>query len=417
MKAHYDVVIMGAGMVGSSLAIALLDHAKALSLNIALIEPHTIPTQSSLANYQSSFDSRATALAYGSAKIFQQLSVWQHLQQNAQAIEHIHVSDKGHFGAARLNAQQENVEALGYVVENKWLGEVLFAHIDEHPNREFLDFCQPATVTKVVRNAGKTQLQITTAQQDENITTDLLVMADGGRSSLRETLGIEYTEHNYEQCALICNIAVDRAHKNIAYERFTDTGPIAILPLLNQGKQHRCGLIWTIPESEIATMLALDDHVFISALQQRFGYRAGRIIGVGERYSYPLKLQSVKEQVRSGIAVIGNAAHTLHPIAGQGFNLALRGVAALAEHLVDAARNGKNLGDYTILDAYLQERSADQKATIGFSDASMRMFSNANPVQALIRDIGLQGLDVCPSAKTVFSRMAMGLASPMSNLK
>ena len=416
MKQHYDIVIMGAGMVGSSFAVAMLERAKSLDLSIALIEPNALQTDPTLENQQASFDSRATALSYGSAIIYQQLSVWDELQRHVQAISKIHVSDKGHFGAARLSAEQENVAALGYVVENKWLGDVLYRHLAESEQAKKLDFCCPASVEKIERIDGLMHLQVKCRQTEYQVTTQLVVMADGGRSKLREKLGISYSETHYQQHALVANLAVDRAHQNVAYERFSDTGPIALLPLLTKQRQHRCGLIWTIPEQEIEQVLGLSDKEFLARLQQRFGYRAGRFTSVGTRVSYPLKLQTAQEQVRAGLVIVGNAAHTLHPIAGQGFNLALRGVVELAQQLVTAAQHAQNLGDYNMLYDYQQSRLADQRATIGFSDKSMRLFSTSNPIIALGRDAGLQLLDICPAAKTIFSRSAMGLTSPMSLL-
>lgn len=421
MKADYDVVIMGAGMVGASLAIALLDQAQALDLKIALIEPQASQSgepqsEESLASYQSSFDSRATALSYGSSLIFKQLNVWQVLQQQAQAIEHIHVSDKGHFGATRLHAKEQNVEALGYVVENHWLGEVLYAHLRQHPHAANLKFYRPASVTRVNRDAGVTQLDIATEQGDVQVSTNLLVMADGGRSQLRESLGISYREEPYHQHALICNLEFDRAHQSIAYERFTDTGPIAVLPLMKLQKRHRSGLIWTLPDDQIEALAALDEPAFIERLQARFGYRAGRILSVGHRVSYPLKRQIAQEQVRAGIVIVGNAAHTLHPIAGQGFNLALRGVASLAEHLIKGRIAGRDLGELALLEKYYQARLSDQQMALNFSDKSMHLFSTSNPLLAFGRDLGLQLLDVCPAAKTVFARSAMGLSSAMPDL-
>jgi 2-octaprenyl-6-methoxyphenol hydroxylase len=431
MKQHYDVIIMGAGMVGASLAIALLDHAADLGLNIALVEPNDqhagllngdvfaddVKSVDLQPTYHTSFDARSTALAYGSSKIFEQLSVWQQLHTQIQPISHIHVSDKGHFGATRLAAAQENVAALGYVVQNKWLGDVLNRHIQQHANREFLDVFCPASVQSIERLEGKTKLTIERAKQCLSLSADLVVMADGGRSSLREKLGISYTEHDYQQHALVCNLEIDRDHKSTAYERFTDSGPIALLPLQGSHRKHYCALIWTIPQGEIEKVLLLNDKAFLAQLQQRFGYRAGRFLKVGERVSYPLSLQKAQEQVRAGLAIVGNAAHTLHPIAGQGFNLALRGMASLALHIVDASRNQVNLGDYTMLKSFQDSRISDQQITINFSDLSMHMFSNNNAIMSAGRDLGLQLLDVCPAAKSVFARHAMGLASPMSELK
>jgi 2-octaprenyl-6-methoxyphenol hydroxylase len=432
MNAQFDIVVMGAGMVGASLVAAMLDHAGSLDLQIALIEPQASQYQAPqseehLDEYQSSFDARSTALSFGSAKIFQQLDIWKQLKQQVQKIEHIHVSDKGHFGATRLSAKQQNVDALGYVVENQWLGETLLSHIDAHPNRNRLQFYRPASVISAKRHEGLTQLAVDSEGESIIISAQLLVMADGGRSTLRETLGFSYKEQSYNQHALICNLEFDRAHKNIAYERFTDTGPIAMLPLKKQKQRHRNALIWTLPDEHVDEIQALDDKAFMSKLQQRFGYRSGRIIGVGQRTCYPLKLQIAQELVRAGVVLVGNAAHTLHPIAGQGFNLALRGVATLAQHLIAASSKGQNLkekglkgkglGDLTMLSEFAQSRQSDQQMAVNFSDKSMHLFSTNNSLLALGRDLGLQLLDICPAAKTVFARSAMGLSSAMPDLQ
>lgn len=416
MKQHYDIIIIGAGMVGASLAAMLLEQASSLNLRIAMLESGKLPSASSPESKQTSFDARATALAYGSAEIYQQLALWDKIQPRAEAIEHIHVSDKGHFGATRLHAKTEKVAALGFVVENKWLGEVLFEHLAQHVNAQSLTIFSEAKVEGITRTQGVSTLAVDTAGDIQALTADLVVMADGGRSSLREAMGIKYLEQPYHQSALVCNVEIDRAHRSTAYERFTDTGPMALLPLPMHKKQHRCGLIWTVAQAQLETMLGLDEQQFLEMLQQRFGYRLGRFIKAGSRFSYPLKLQSAQEQVRPGVVIVGNAAHTLHPIAGQGFNLALRGVASLTEHLFRARKNKVSLADYTMLKAYQETRSSDQRSTLGFSDKSMKLFTSNNPLLATGRDIGLQLLDITPVAKTLFARSAMGLNSPMPEI-
>ena len=412
-KQHYDIVIIGAGMVGTSLAAMLLERAGSLNLRIALLESGGIQPKAGLDAYQPSFDARATALAYGSAQIYQQLSLWDKISQRAQPITQIHVSDKGHFGATRLRAETEHVPALGYVVENKWLGEVLFEQLAQHPNAQCLSLFSEAQVQNINRKDGVSTLTVQTVKGELALSADLVVMADGGRSSLREAMGIKYTEQPYHQSALVCNVEIDRAHQNTAYERFTDTGPMALLPLKSQNKQHLCGLIWTVAEDQLDKMLALDDAAFLTALQQRFGYRLGRFISAGSRVNYPYKLQSAQEQVRPGVVIVGNAAHTLHPLAGQGFNLALRGVAALTEHLFNARANNVALSDYKMLQAYQQTRIGDQRSTLGFSDKSMKLFTSTNALLTLGRDLGLQLLDITPVAKTLFARSAMGLTSAL----
>jgi len=415
MRSHYDILIIGGGMAGASLACALLPASQSLGLNIAVVEAHPLPQGGEL-QYQPSYDSRATALAYGSRTIYELMGIWDTLQTHLSPINQIHVSDKGHFGATRLNASEEQVPALGYVVENHWLGRVLLDRLQKD-DAENIDFLCPAEVTAV--EPGAEQMEISLALQGERhqLSAELVVMADGGRSKLREGMGIGYQQQTYQQHAVVANISPDRFHDDVAYERFTDTGPMALLPLETLEGEYRCGLVWTVPDDEVDDVMALDDQAFLARVQERFGYRAGRFIKAGERHAYPLKLVLAQEQVRRGLVVLGNAAHALHPIAGQGYNLALRGVVALADQLIAARKAGQPLGDLEMLQAFHAQQSQDQQRTIGLSDRTMRLFSNSNPLMTLGRDLGLQLLDISPTAKTLFARGAMGLDMPAPRLK
>lgn len=415
MKQQYDLIIIGGGMVGASLACALLPAADKLALNIAVIETHPLP-QGAL-SYTPSYDARATALAYGSRASYELMGIWDTLRAHLTPIEHIHVSDKGRFGATRLHASEENVEALGYVVENHWLGRVLLDRLQQPDAQRYIDFICPAEVTALQPQPGQMGVTLYQGDQQHQISAELVVMADGGRSSLREQLGIHYHTERYEQHAIVTNVSPEKAHDGMAWERFTDTGPMALLPLEDQDRMHRCGLVWTVADDQLDEVLALDDKAFIRRLHERFGYRAGRFLRVGERFHYPLKLMLAEEQVRANLVVLGNAAHALHPIAGQGYNLALRGVVALAEQLINARQQGESLGDLAMLEAFYRERLNDQQRTIGFSDYTMKLFSSRNPLLGLGRDLGLQLMDVCPPAKTLFARSAMGLDSPAPDLK
>ncbi|WP_293266645.1 2-octaprenyl-6-methoxyphenyl hydroxylase [Neptunomonas sp.] len=416
MNTHYDIVIIGGGMVGASLAAALLPVVDELNLQIAVVEPMPMPTDD-LSHYQPSYDARATALSYGTRRLYEQMGVWKAISAHVSAIQRIHVSDKGHFGATRLRAEEENVPALGYVVENHWMGRSLLNHITTHQYAERLTYCCPAEVKNVTPIEKGMLLDILMDGKLIQVSSDLVVVADGGRSELREKLGISYQQVIYEQHAVVANISPDRLHQNIAYERFTDTGPLALLPLQDQDGMARCGLVWTVPNEELEAVMALDDDVFLARIQERFGYRAGRFVHAGKRFSYPLKLELADEQVRPGLAVLGNAAHALHPIAGQGYNLALRGVVDLAQHIIEARRCCVSVGDISVLQAYHQARVTDQQRTIGLSDKTMKLFSNRNPALALGRDLGLQLMDVCPPIKTLFARAAMGLDVPAPRLK
>ncbi|WP_151705008.1 2-octaprenyl-6-methoxyphenyl hydroxylase [Nitrincola alkalilacustris] len=413
MKTEYDLLIVGGGMVGASLACALLPLARRYQLSIALVEAMPLPDAGSSV-YQPSYDARSTALAYGARTFYEQLGIWAELSRHLTAIDRIHVSDKGQFGATRLNAEQEQVEALGYVVENRWLGQVLLQHIREQGS-DLIDFICPAEVVDMQPCETGYEVELS-APESQRIGARLVVMADGGRSALRNRMGIGYTEQPYGQYAIVANLSLDRPHRNIAYERFTATGPIALLPGESVAGEHRCALVWTLPDDELAAVTELSDGAFLKQLQEHFGYRAGRFIRVGARHHYPLKLVQAEEQVRRGLVVLGNAAHALHPIAGQGYNLALRGVVGLAEMIAMQSEQGGALGDLAALQAYEQKRRKDQFRTIEFSDRTMKLFTSQNSLLRLGRTAGLQFMDICPSAKTLFARAAMGLDMPAMRL-
>lgn len=415
MRTEYDIVVVGGGMVGASLACALLPAAESLDLNIAVIEAFPLPDNEQL-EYQPSYDARATALAYGSRSIYEAMGIWEVLKTHLAPIQQIHVSDKGHFGATRLNAHDERVPALGYVIENQWLGQVLLDRLQK-PDAQRVDFICPAEVLDISYQNNGMQVCVEQSGTETQLNCELVVMADGGRSALRERMGIAYSHTDYAQHAVIANVSPDRPHQGIAYERFTETGPMALLPLEDQQGAHRCGLVWTVPNDQIDEVMALDDATFIERLQERFGHRAGNFIKAGQRFSYPLKLMLADEQIRQGLVVLGNAAHALHPIAGQGYNLALRGVVALADCIIQARRQGESLGSLNLLQTFYDQQRLDQQKTIGFSDQTMKLFSNPSPLFSLGRSAGLQMMDVCPSLKTIFARSAMGLDMPAPELK
>ncbi|MCU1740327.1 MULTISPECIES: 2-octaprenyl-6-methoxyphenyl hydroxylase [Pseudomonas] len=387
-----NLAIIGGGLVGASLALALQAGAKARGWKIALIEPFA-PGDS----YQPSYDARSSALSFGARQIYQRLGVWQSISQRAEPIKQIHVSDRGRFSTARLSAMEEGVPALGYVVENAWLGQCLWQALDQ----EVISWRCPAEVTHLQPLEDGYRL---TLGDETQLDCDLAVLADGGRSGLREQLGIGVRKRPYRQSALIANITTSEAHNGMAFERFTDEGPMALLPL----PENRCALVWTRLGMDAQRLAALDERSFLAELQGVFGYRLGTLRQVGARHLYPLSLVEAEEQVRAHLVVLGNAAHSLHPIAGQGFNLSLRDAQALAETLLASTAP---LGDLGTLQAYQERQRLDQQLTVGFSDQVTRLFGNAQPLVALGRNIGLLGLDLLPPAKRWFARQAMGLGT------
>ncbi|MBX8492951.1 2-octaprenyl-6-methoxyphenyl hydroxylase [Pseudomonas cichorii] len=389
---RFNLAIIGGGLVGASLALALQAGAKARGWKIVLIEPFA-PGDS----YQPSYDARSSALSFGARRIYERLGLWQQITRRAEPILQIQVSDRGRFGATRLAAMEEGVPALGYVVENAWLGQCLWAGLD----REVVTWRVPAEVKHMQALADGYRL---TLNDETELECDLAVLADGGRSSLREQLGIGVRERSYDQSALIANITPSEAHCGQAFERFTDDGPMALLPL----PENRCALVWTRKGNDTQRLAALDDRSFLSELQNVFGYRLGTLRQVGSRHVYPLSLVEAEEQVRSHLVVLGNAAHSLHPIAGQGFNLSLRDADALAEALLES---DKLPGDLSTLLAYRERQRLDQQMTVGFSDKVTRLFGSTQPVVTAGRNLGLLGLDLLPPAKRWFARQAMGLGT------
>ncbi|WP_277373171.1 2-octaprenyl-6-methoxyphenyl hydroxylase [Pseudomonas sp. AA-38] len=390
--AQVNLAIIGGGLVGASLALALQETARQRGWRIALIEPFA-PGDA----YQPSYDARSTALSYGSRLIYERLELWQAIAQRAEPIRQIHVSDRGRFGATRLQAIEEGVPALGYVVENAWIGHCLWQALDP----EIVQWHCPAEVSALQQIEAGYRLRL---NDGSTLDCQLAVLADGGRSGLREQLGIAVSQTPYGQSAIIANVSPLEAHRGQAFERFTDEGPMAMLPL----DGNRCALVWTRASSDAERLMALSERAFLDELQQAFGYRLGALRQVGQRHLYPLSLVEAREQVRPNLVVLGNAAHSLHPIAGQGYNLSLRDTLALAEVL---QRGDAPLGDFATLQRYLQRQQMDQQLTVGFSDRVTRLFSTNQPLLAAGRNLGLLGLDLLPPAKRWFARQAMGMGT------
>ena len=391
-----QISIVGGGMVGASLALALQPHATRCGWRINLIEAQP-PADG---HAQPSFDARSTALSHGSRLLFEQLGIWHELAGRVEPIRQIHVSDRGHPGVTRLSAEKERVPALGYVVENAVLGQVLLAALDPAVVR----WQAPARVVRAEPARSGWLMQVEEHGQVHEQATDLLVVADGGRSGLLEQLGIHRQVRPYGQTAIIANITSSQGHDGVAYERFTRSGPLALLPMSG----GRSALVWTQPEAQADEVMACSDAAFLEALQDAFGFRMGALKRVGQRHAYPLSLIEAEEQVRSGLVVLGNAAHSLHPIAGQGFNLSLRDAVALADTLIGADAN-QSPGDLALLNRYFSNQRQDQQQTIAFSDWLTRLFSNRRPVLAAGRNLGLLGMDIVAPLKSVFARQAMGL--------
>ncbi len=406
---HYDVIIIGGGLVGASLACALANvtakPARTKSaLSIAVIEPFPLTT-----GQQPCYDDRTVALSYGSRKIFAAMGLWTHIASEAEAIKHIHISDRGHFGVTRLNSDEEGVEALGYVAENRVLGEILYQQMAV--TEQIKLFC-PATLTGFTEQKQNVSVTLKDAAGEKTLTTTLLVAADGQQSQVKQLLNIGDAQQDYRQSALVTNISPGKAHANVAYERFTESGPLACLPM----RENRCSVVWTLPQKQAEKMRLLDEKSFLQQLQQAFGYRLGQFRKAGQRQVYPLMLQQATQLVQGRVVIVGNAAHTLHPVAGQGFNLALRDIALLAEMLIDAFTAGEDLGATERLNRYVEQRSEDMARVYRFTDGLVKIFSTPFPPLAHCRSLGLLAVDVLPGIKHRLAMQSMGLSGRLSRL-
>jgi 2-polyprenyl-6-methoxyphenol 4-hydroxylase len=404
----YDIAIIGGGMVGLSLALLLAQQKR---WRIIVLESRPLETG---AEYSPSFDARSTALSWSSRKIFQAIDIWPEIERHAAAIGQIHVSDRGHIGQTRIDAREAGVEALGYVVENSCLGSVLLHRAGDSD----IQLCGSTRVTDIKPLAESMQLSVENQQQTDSTVTQinskLLIIADGTGSASAQKLGIQRHSKPYGHSAIIANISLEDSHRGIAYERFTDQGPMAMLPLINFDNRPRAALVWTQPTELAERLMDADDSSFLDVLQDRFGFRMGRFTGLGDRVSYPLALTTTEEQVRRRLVVIGNAAHSLHPVAGQGFNLSLRDIAALAEILAKCPEDA-DIGALDNLQQYATQQAADQRRTIMLSDSLPKLFGLSSSAVALGRNSGLLLMDLIPPLRNNFARLGMGLNNPQAD--
>lgn len=399
---EYDIAIIGGGIVGASLALLLAQQKP--QWKIALLEAQAFAEAE---NYQPNFDARSTAIAHGSVEILRELGVWETLVQQATAISQVHVSDAGHFMGGLIDAATYDLASVGYVIENAWIGRALAKQIKSHVNIVYLT---DARVELLMPRQLGAELKVKCGQDTCTLLSKLAVIADGGNSPLRDRLGITSSVKNYRQSALIANVAYTEPHGGVAYERFTEQGPLALLPLGESAQARTSALVLTLPEDQVDTIAALDEQGFLQHLQQRFGYRLGKFLRVSKRYIYPLQLITTDEQIRSHIVLMGNAAHSLHPVAGQGFNLSLRDCACLAKSLSEADTAGKNMGELSVLQDYLRRQQLDQALTIEFSDKLVQLFSSSALPLIALRHLGFIGLDMMPALKSQFAAQTMGTA-------
>lgn len=397
-----QVIIVGGGMVGLSLSLML---AKA-NIAVKLLEAVKYPNydDQNVALYHSSFDARNTALSRRSVQIYQKLGLWDALQQHATPILQVHITEQGSFGKARLIAEQEKVESFGQVIENAWLGRVLLTQVRQQPLIELIDGVQ---VTALTQDAEQVHIEAQRADEVLKLESKLLIAADGRDSFCRQAIGVGVDVHDYDQVAIVTTVQTSKPHEHVGFERFSALGPLALLPLPGE---YRRSVVWPVKKGTEGEWLGEEnDQHFLDALQKTYGDRAGKFEKTGKRFSYPLSQVLAHKQAVGRVILMGNAAHTIHPVAGQGFNLCLRDADVLLRYLVNQLSASDDIGNPDNLLAYEQARLSDQQRVIKFCDTVVRGFSNQNPLLKLIRNTGLIAFDVIPGVKPLVANYAMGL--------
>lgn len=388
-----DIIIVGGGMVGLSLALMLAKQKNQVKLLEAIKYPDY--TEQEL-TYHSSFDARNSALSRRSVQIYQKLGLWEKLQQHATPILQVHITEEGSFGKARLLAEQEKVESFGQVIENAWLGRVLLTQVRQNPNIELIDNVQ---VTQLVQDNDTVTITAKQGDQTLQLSSALVVAADGRDSFCRKALGIGVDEHDYEQVAIVTTVQTSKPHNHVGFERFSPLGPLALLPLPGE---YRRSVVFPVVKGTEQQWLG-EDQPFLDLLQKTYGDRAGRFEKTGRRFCYSLSQVLSHKQAVGRVVLMGNAAHTIHPVAGQGFNLCLRDADVLVRYLTEQEWTPE-----TLL-AYEQSRLKDQARVIKFCDSVVRGFSNNHPLLKFVRNAGLLAFDFVPGIKPLVANYAMGL--------
>ena len=384
---HYDILIVGGGLTGLSLACAL----RHLPLRIGIIDATT-----------HILDNRSIALSRGSQQLFEKQKLWSALADTVTPIKQVHVSDKGHFGITRFTAEEARVSALGYVIPLKTLQQTLIEALETQAGIEWI--C-PASVQAMTSHQKGSELSVQMEGKEYLYTASLIVGADGANSTIRQLQQIPVIEQYAGQTAIIANVHITRPHAHIAYERFTSTGAIALLPIAEKVYT----LIWTVPTEEAASYLTLDTKTFLTKLQTAFGYRLGRFADATPRSSYVLKQSYAEQQIKPGVVLLGNATHTLHPVAAQGFNLGLRDIDSLAKIIEQALQRNQNLGDLKILEKYVKQRIGDQKKLMQFTNGLVRLFSHTSSLIRIPCNLGLSVLNFPSPLKQAACRYGMGV--------
>ena len=394
---NYDIVIVGGAMTGTTLALALSAFTNG-KMKIAALE-----RQPAKQHQQSGFDARCIALSDGSCQKFSRIilpdgqNLWQKIQPFSTHIEQIHVSDKGHSGIVEFSARESHLQQLGAVIELQQAGQIMLQAVEQSDN---IDYLCPVEIAHIEYSQDGVKISL---KNDRTLTAQLLIGADGTKSEVASAVNISQEMlHDYGQTAIIANVQTQQPHQNRAFERFTTEGPLALLPM----KDNLMSLVWCVRHAD--ELLQTDENAFLPRLQQQFGWRLGRFQRCGQRFAYPLTLSRAAQHVQARTVLIGNAAQTLHPIAGQGFNLGIRDVMTLANILSYAYLQQQEIGDDALLQQYENKRKADQKQMIQLTDGLLTIFANNLLPLQIGRNLGLMALAQSSMLRQYFAKPTLG---------
>lgn len=397
---NYDLIIAGGGMVGATLALALADT----SMRIAVLDSQDLTTQQQFTAQPAQFEPRVSAITHASQTFFKELGVWQGVEsRRCSPYTDMHVWDADGTGSIHFAAQEIHVDALGHIVENAVLLAALYDQLVQAPNVELVSRVTLCGVNKTAKGVS------VRLSDERRLSARLLVAADGANSQVRTLAGFNTKEWDYEHHAIVTTVRTELAHRSTAIQRFMDQGVLAFLPLSEGDEQYYCSIVWSVLPDFAETMMAKDDAQFALALQGAIESRLGKIESVAPRFSFPLRQRHATDYVQANIALIGDAAHTIHPLAGQGVNLGLLDAKVLAQEIVRAHQKHLPIGDLRVLQRYQRARKGHNLGMMWAMEGFKRLFADqALPIRWL-RNIGMSGLDQSDMLKRHIMRTAMGL--------
>ncbi|MFV0544448.1 MAG: FAD-dependent monooxygenase [Marinicella pacifica] len=396
----YDITIVGGGLVGLAAALSLAGENCLVHL-LEAGEPEKI-----MANRHPSFDDRTLVINPASRLFWQQLNLWKDLLPHCTAVNRVHVSQKGRFGSVRFDRERLQVDYLAHVIEAKVLGRCLWLQVMRHPH---ITLSAPAELTEFSSGDQDVLIHYKSLSKSNSHRSKLLLAADGARSAVRQKLGLKTITKNYHRTAIVANVMTELPHRHCAYERLTNTGPMALLPF-----HDRLGLIWSLPEVQAQQLLKLGDSEFTQGLQEAIGYRLGRLSRIGKRSAYPLYRICVPQQFKQRVLLLGNAAHTVSPVSAQGLNLGVRGIQRLTAVIKKALKTQQDIGSDGVLSEYQRQSQPDQQAILQYTDDLMTWFKIDQPLVNGLRALGLLAVDSSVGLQRQFYRLAGGLAEMTS---